>query len=315
MGNRVMDRERASKANMRVNLALLGGLSAADAERGQVIVMDVHDRMVAGIASLKKRHGESGFVFRSARVKEVNFTSIVMGDTLEYVYDNEDSVIPLGVMLPVVSYLALLEYGARPSDTVTLDDRTATVDDLFLQQQYWPLIETAVDFIPDGMETLNAMLYRLYFLIMPDKPHTTEQLKDISIKYPLQALEWISDLAQGKGLASVFLPDSDHPVEPRESIVMLQQLLQRSGAQAMNEVEGDAQTPVCGFSYVTVPDEQHCRDIAFCGYFPADNPKYSIIVWLRQENLPDELKGEYKPELGDCAASVCKQLVDYMMSI
>ena len=165
------------------------------------------------------------------------------------------------------------------------------------------------------METLNAMLYRLYFLLMPEKPHTTEQLKDLSIKFPLQVLNWISDLAVGKGLASVFLPDSDHPVEPRESIVMLQQLLQRSGAQAMNEVEGDAQTPVCGFSYVTVPDEQHCRDIAFCGYFPADNPKYSIIVWLRQENLPDELKGEYKPELGDCAASVCKQLVDYMMSI
>lgn len=314
MGSNVMDKERASKANMRVNLALLSGLSAANAERGEVIVMDVHDRLVVGIATLKKRHGESGFVFRTSRVKEVNSMFIETCDTMEYIRDDESNLLPLTMMLPVVSYLALLEFGAQPSDQVNWPGGTTSVEDLFLQRQYWPLTEAAVDFIPDGMEMMNAMLSRLGFLLTPETPQTPEKLRDMEI-YPLQVLGWISDWAQGKGLSKVFRPNPDSPFEPRQSILMLQQLLQRSGVQVMNEAEGDAQTPVCGFSDVSIPDEEHSRQITFCGYFPADKPKYSIMVRLAQENLPDDLNGENSQELGAHAASVCKNLVDFYMDL
>ena len=43
MGNNLIDIERARKTSLRMNLALLSGLSAVDAERGQVIVMDIHE--------------------------------------------------------------------------------------------------------------------------------------------------------------------------------------------------------------------------------------------------------------------------------
>lgn len=314
MGNNVIDREQASKNSLRMNLALLSGLSAVDAERGQVIVMDIHDRLVVGFASLKKRHGESGFVFRTSRVKEVNSMFIETCDTMEYIRDDESNLLPLTMMMPVVSYLALLEFGAQPSDQVNWPGGTTSVEDLFLQRQYWPLTEAAVDFIPDGMEMMNAMLSRLGFLLTPETPQTPEKLRDMEI-YPLQVIRWISDWAVGKGLSKVFRPNPESPFEPRQSILMLRQLLQCSGVQAMNDAEGDSKTPVCGFSYVSIPDEKHCRDIAFCGYFPADNPKYSILVWLGQENLPDDLNGENRQELGIHAASVCKILADYIMEI
>ncbi len=314
MGNNLIDIERARKTSLRMNLALLSGLSAVDAERGQVIVMDIHDRLEVGFASLKKREGESGFAFTASRVKKVDSVSITTEETNEYVVDHGDFMLPLGVMMPVVSYLALLEFGAQPSDLVDWAGGTTSVEDLFLQRQYWPLTEAAVDFIPDGMEMMNAMLYRLTFLLKPEPPQTPEQLKDLTI-YPFQATRWIGDWALGKGLSRVFRPNPDSPFEPRQSILMLQQLLQRSGVQAMNEAEGDSKTPVCGFSYVSIPDEKHCRDIAFCGYFPADNPKYSILVWLGQENLPDDFNGENRQELGIHAASVCKILADYIMEI
>lgn len=314
MGNNVIDREQASKNSLRMNLALLSGLSAVDAERGQVIVMDIHDRLVVGFASLKKREGESGFVFTTSRVKKVDSMSITMEETMEYVDNQRDFMVPLSVMMPVVSYLALLEFGAQPSDQVNWPGGTTSVEDLFLQRQYWPLTEAAVDFIPDGMEMMNAMLSRLGFLLKTELPQTPDQLKDLTI-YPLQVIRWISDWAVGKGLSKVFRPNPDSPFEPRQSILMLQQLLQRSGVQAMNDAEGDSKTPVCGFSFVSIPDEKHCRDIAFCGYFPADKPKYSILVWLGQEKLPDDVNGENRQELGTHAASVCKNLMDYLMEI
>ena len=44
--------------------------------------------------------------------------------------------------------------------------------------------------------------------------------------------------------------------------------------------------------------------VEFCGYFPADNPQYSIIVSINKEGLP---------AAGFMAGEVFRQIVDYMV--
>lgn len=43
--------------------------------------------------------------------------------------------------------------------------------------------------------------------------------------------------------------------------------------------------------------------VEFCGYFPADNPQYSIIVSINKEDLP---------AAGFMAGDVFSEIVDYM---
>ena len=105
MGKFVIDSDKISTNYIRINLALAGGMSDADAEEGQVIVMNMKDSTVVGHASLKKHDGEGGFVFRTQKVKEVNFIGFTAGDTLEYLDTKHISAIPLRIIMPVVSYL------------------------------------------------------------------------------------------------------------------------------------------------------------------------------------------------------------------
>lgn len=46
--------------------------------------------------------------------------------------------------------------------------------------------------------------------------------------------------------------------------------------------------------------------VEFCGYFPANNPKYSIIVSINKKGLP--ASGELM------AGEVFRQIVDYMVT-
>lgn len=61
-----------------------------------------------------------------------------------------------------------------------------------------------------------------------------------------------------------------------------------------------------GFIELSIGDNETEFALEFCGYFPVDNPQYSIIVSINKMGLPVD---------GDLIASdVCKQIVDNVLS-
>lgn len=305
--------DKINTSYIRMNLALAGSMTDVSAEEGQMIVMDMQDSSIVGHASLKIHDGEGGFVFRTQKVKEVNFIGVTMGDTLEYLDTKHISAIPLRIIMPLVSYLTILEFGIKPTDEVTWVGGVCTVDELFIQGHYRPLVECPAMVESIGLGSLNAVLSRLGFLPQ-DGPDNLELLEKMRI-YPFQMVEWINHLALGEGLSQVFKPEIDNLNRPRKSIKKIQELLKQCGTEAMNQADGNSKTSVSGFSFVSMPDNKLYRDIAFCGNFPADNPKYGILVWLHKKEESEELQDQERKELGIHAAKACKTIVDYIMDI
>ena len=128
-------------------------------------------------------------------------------------------------------------------------------------------------------------------------------------------VEWINQLALGEGLSQVFKPEMDNPNGPRKSIKKIQELLKQCGVEAMNKAKGESNTSVSGYSFVSMPDNKLYRDIAFCGNFPADNPKYGILVRLHKKEESEESMDQERKELGIHAAKACKNVIDYVMSL
>ena len=313
MGKFVIDTDKINLAYIRMNLALAGSMTDASADEGQMIVMDMQDSSIVGHASLKIHDGEGGFVFRTQKVKEVNFIGFTAGDTLEYLDTKHISAIPLRIILPVVSYLTILEFGIKPTDEVTWTGGVCTVDDLFLQGHYRPLVECPAMVESIGLGSLNAVLSRLGFLPQ-DGPDNLELLEKMRI-YPFQMVEWLNQLALGEGLSQVFKPEMDNPNGPRKSIKKIQELLKQCGVEAMIQAKGESNTSASGYSFVSMPDNKLYRDIAFCGNFPADNPKYGILVWLHKKEESEESIDKERTELGIHAAKACKTVIDYLMSL
>lgn len=313
MGKFLIDIDKINNAYIRMNLALAGSMTDAQAEEAQMIVMDMQDSSIVGHASLKTHEGEGGFVFRTHNVKEVNFIGVTTGDTIEYLDTKKFSAVPLRIIMPIVSYLTLLEFGLKPTDEVTWTGGVNSIDELFLQGHYKPLVECAAMIELIGIKNLNAVLLRLGFLSQ-NGPDNLELLEKMRI-YPFQMVEWINQLALGEGLSQVFKPEVDNPNGPRKSIKKLQEHLHQCGVEAMNQAKGESKTPVSGFSFVSMPDNKLFRDIAFCGNFPADNPKYGIFVWLHKKEESDEFQDQERKELGSYAAKACKTVVDYIMSL
>ena len=204
MGKFVFDIDKINNAYIRMNLALAGSMTDAQAEEAQMIVMDMQDSSIVGHASLKIHEGEGGFVFRTHNVKEVNFIGVTTGDTIEYLDTKKFLAVPLRIIMPVVSYLTLLEFGLKPTDEVTWTGGVNSIDELFLQGHYRPLVECAAMIEPIGIKNLNAVLSMLGFLSQ-DGPNNLELLEKMRI-YPFQMIDWINQLAIGEGLSKVFKP-------------------------------------------------------------------------------------------------------------
>lgn len=313
MGKFLIDIDKINTSYIRMNLALAGSITDASADEGQMIVMDIQDSSIVGHASLKTHDGEGGFVFRAQKVKEVNFIGVTAGDTIEYLDSKHISAIPLRVIMPVVSYLTLLEFGLKPTDEVTWTGGVNSIDELFLQGHYRPLVECPAMIESIGIGNLNAVLSRLGFLSQggPDNLDLLEKMR----VYPFQIVDWMNQLALGEGLSQVFKPEMDNPNGPRKSIQKIQELLKQCGVEAMNQAKGESKTSVSGFSFVSMPDNKLYRDIAFCGNFPADNPKYGILVLLHKKEESKDLLDQERKELGIHAAKACKTVVDYVLSL
>lgn len=74
-------------------------------------------------------------------------------------------------------------------------------------------------------------------------------------------------------------------IAPRKHIEALQRGLERSVSDGVFKTAGkdNVKVAACGRTFVKEGDT---RRMELCGYFPADNPKYTVMVILEKEGLP-----------------------------
>ena len=118
-----------------------------------------------------------------------------------------------------------------------------------------------------------------------------DQLKDMGISNlnaPLQVLTAYNSIANNKN--------------SQANIDSLKQALEYVVTDGLGQSVKSEKVQVAGKTG-TLQLEDGSYIVEFCGYFPADNPQYSIIVSINKEDLP---------AAGFMAGDVFRQIVDYM---
>ena len=85
----------------------------------------------------------------------------------------------------------------------------------------------------------------------------------------------------------------NNQIAKRENIVLMQQALEHVVSQGLGKRAGSEHVKVAGKTGRSNVNEYYDGEntvteyhIAFCGYFPADAPKYSMIVSMNKLGLP-----------------------------
>lgn len=106
----------------------------------------------------------------------------------------------------------------------------------------------------------------------------------------------------------------DDSIASSETIKAIQQAMRNTVAVGLGKPAHSDKVNVAGkTAHIAVSDEEDDSEgriytnylVEFCGYFPADNPKYSIIVSINKRGLP--VSG------GLMAGSVFSEIVDFMI--
>ena len=91
----------------------------------------------------------------------------------------------------------------------------------------------------------------------------------------------------------------------------MQQVLEHVVSQGLGKMAGSTKVTVAGKTGTSQVNEYYDGDntvseyqLAFCGFFPADTPQYSMIVSLNKLGLP--------ASGGGMAGPVFKQIVEWM---
>lgn len=137
--------------------------------------------------------------------------------------------------------------------------------------------------------------------------------------YPFQMLTFYNSIANGgkmvkpilyKGETEVIKPQ----IASKENIDSIQMALTLIVKEGLGKPAGSDKVQVAGatgttqlrmFENNTNDKIFHEYNVEFCGYFPADEPQYSIIVSINKIGLP--------ASGGMMAGSVFSEIVDYMM--
>jgi cell division protein FtsI (penicillin-binding protein 3) len=115
---------------------------------------------------------------------------------------------------------------------------------------------------------------------------------------PIQMLTFYNAIANnGKMVKPTLQPGItkviNEQIASRKNIESIQQALEHVVSQGMGKLAGSKRIKVAGKTGTTHVEEYYEGDntvseyhLAFCGYYPADKPKYSMIVSLNKLGLP-----------------------------
>lgn len=308
-------------------------LSEINAQSGQVIIMEVQTGQIKALVGLTKKDSanyqpcenfalsqesglmhpvsllaalESGKVKLSDKVDTGNGIYSVYGRSLKDHNWNRGGYDELTVEqgLAVSSNIATYKVMEK-----AFGDNPQSYFDLLAKMDYGK---------PDTIIGI-ANLKPAYFVTPKDNNWTKTAFAWFSIGYnqrmaPIQMLTFYNAIANnGKMIQPQLYKDSVVVINPqiasKASIDSLKEALVFNITDGLGQPAKSDKVVVAGMQGTTSlsTSENSTMDmyaVQFCGYFPADNPKYSIIVFINKTGLP--------ASGGLMAGDVFRKIVDYM---
>ena len=135
---------------------------------------------------------------------------------------------------------------------------------------------------------------------------------------PIQMLTFYNAIANnGKMVKPTFVPGTaevvNEQIAKKENIALMQQTLEHVVSQGLGHKAGSAKILVAGKTGTSQVNEYYEGDnavseyqVAFCGFFPANKPKYSMIVSLSKIGLPASGGGM----AGDAFHNIVEWMID-----
>lgn len=263
-----IDRTLQSK----VTSILENKLSELNALSGQAIIMEVQTEQIKAIVELERK------------------------DSANYQpSENLPQTQTLGLIQPL-SILAALETGkVKLSDTVNVGNGVYSNNGIEIKDHNWQRGGYGTITIQQGLAVSSEIaVYKTIDKAFGSEQAYKAQLNKMGINLDslttLKMLTLYNDIAKNGNIASKANTDS------------LKQALKYVVTDGLGQTAKSEKVQVAGKTG-TLQLEDGSYIIEFCGYFPADNPQYSIIVSINKEDLP---------AAGFMAGDVFKQIVDYM---
>ena len=201
----------------------------------------------------------------------------------------------LGLIQPL-SILAALETGkVKLSDTVNVGNGVYSNNGIEIKDHNWQRGGYGTITIQQGLAVSSEIaVYKTIDKAFVNEQAYKAQLNKMGINLDslttLKMLTLYNDIAKNENIASKANTDS------------LKQALKYVVTDGLGQTAKSEKVQVAGKTG-TLQLEDGSYIVEFCGYFPAGNPQYSIIVSINKEDLP---------AAGFMAGDVFKQIVDYM---
>ena len=294
-------------------------LQAIDGMQGQVIVMEVQTGRILAMAGRERRFDgkfqpcqnfafqqEPGsMMFAASLLASIETGELALSDSVDSyggIWDVDGSHLMKDHNWYLGGYGRItLEEALRFSSTIGVGK---TVSHVFKGKElsYYDLLDKMCLGKPDSIKGIEG-LKPMSFICPNDSLSANYRMLTNSIGYelslaPIQTLTFFNAIANGgKMVKPMLYADTVEVINPqiasRESIVQLQIALERTVSQGLGSKAGTKQVCVAGsvgnaqlnvsYDDDSVPIEYH---ISFCGYFPADNPRYSMIVSMNKQGIP-----------------------------
>lgn len=190
------------------------------------------------------------------------------------------------------------------------------------EQDYFNKLDSMSFGHPNSIEGIEGLRPSVY-----SSPKDSDWLnKDIlwsAIGYnrkiaPIQMLTFYNAIANnGKMVKPTLVPGTaevvNEQIAKKENIALMQQTLEHVVSQGLGHKAGSAKILVAGKTGTSQVNEYYEGDnavseyqVAFCGFFPANKPKYSMIVSLNKIGLPASGGGM----AGDAFHNIVEWMID-----
>ncbi len=247
-------------------------LSELNALSGQAIIMEVQTGQIEAMVGLERKDSANYQPCENLPQKQA-----------------------LGLIQPL-SILAALETGkVKLSDTVDVGNGIYSTNEIEIKDHNWHRGGYGKITLKEGLAGSSEIaVYKTIEKAFGSEQAYQAQLKKMEINLDslntLEMLTLYNEIAKNGNIASKANTDS------------LKQALKYVVTDGLGQSVKSEKVQVAGKTGA-LQLEDGSYIVEFCGYFPADNPQYSIIVSINKEELP---------AAGFMAGNVFKQIVNYM---
>lgn len=255
---------------------LANKLSEIKALSGQVAIMEVQTGQIKAMVGLERK------------------------DSTNYqTCENLPQTQALGLIQPI-SILAALETGKiHLSDTVDVENGIYYANGIEIKDHNWQRGGYGKITIQQGLAVDSEIaVYKTLLKAFTNELSYKSQLRKIGIE--LDSLNTIKMLTLYNTIAR-----NDGKFANKHNVDSLKQALEYVVTDGLGQPAKSDKVKVAGKNgTIQLADGSYI--IEFCGYFPVDNPQYSIIVSIHKEGLPISS--------GLMAGDVFRQIADYMVT-